>query len=372
MIADAWNDPDYEDKEGARLAQARSMLGVPLLRDGQLIGAFALARRAPIPFTDRQVDLVPRLRRPGRDCDGERGELLGRIARTHRGLAQRNSEFGEQIEQQSATIDVLKVMSSTPDDAQPVFELIVRRAQELCKGVGASLIELEGNLVHFRATHSPASHTNDPAAVEAWKALFPMVPTLEWLSCRAILEKREVHIRDLQADPGLSDIVRATNSDIRSHLTIPLMRDGQAIGSISLRGKEPGGFTDSQVVLLRTFAEQAVIAIGSVANFRALRERTAELGNVRPNCVSRSRTWATALRCSMKRSIWSHGTASSRISWMCPTISSRIVRHSLNTSATSPSVVSMVPRPTRRSMFAGSSSKPVNPEPMSASGRTGG
>ena len=80
-----------------------------------------------------------------------------------------------------------------------------------------------------------------------------MVPTLEWLSCRAILEKREVHIRDLQADPGLSDIVRATNSDIRSHLTIPLMRDGQAIGSISLRGKEPGGFTDSQVVLLRTY-----------------------------------------------------------------------------------------------------------------------
>ena len=113
--------------------------------------------------------------------------------------------------------------------------------------------------------------------VEAWKALFPMVPTLEWLSCRAILEKREVHIRDLQADPGLSDIVRATNSDIRSHLTIPLMRDGQAIGSISLRGKEPGGFTDSQVALLQTFAEQAVIAIGSVANFRALRERTAEL-----------------------------------------------------------------------------------------------
>ena len=168
-------------------------------------------------------------------------------------------------------------MSSTPDDTQPVFELIVRRAQELCKGVGASLIELEGNLVHFRATHSPATHTNDPAAVEAWKALFPMVPTLEWLSCRAILEKREVHIRDVQADPGLSDIVRATNSDIRSHLTVPLMRDGQAIGSISLRGKEPGGFTDSQVALLRTFAEQAVIAIGSVANFRALRERTAEL-----------------------------------------------------------------------------------------------
>src|SRR3954471_3384083 len=90
--------------------------------------------------------------------------LAEELAARDAALVLRNSEFGEQIEQQSATIDVLKVMSSTPDDTQPVFELIVRRAQELCKGVGASLIELEGNLVHIRATHSPASHTNDPAA----------------------------------------------------------------------------------------------------------------------------------------------------------------------------------------------------------------
>ena len=98
----------------------------------------------------------------------ENARLLGELRERTEALAQRNSEFGERIEQQSATIDVLKVMSSTPDDTQPVFELIVRRAQELCKGVGASLFELEGNLVHFRAAHSPAPHIlADPAAREA-------------------------------------------------------------------------------------------------------------------------------------------------------------------------------------------------------------
>ena len=137
------------------------------------------------------------------------------------------------------------------------------------------MFEFDGILVHLRAQ---ATYENfDPAAVAAYNAMFPMKPTRGSLSCQAIMDKRIIHTRDILAEPGLSETVRAANSGNRSHVTIPFMRDGEAIGAITLNGREPGGFTDSQVALLRTFAEQAVIAIGSVANFKALRERTAEL-----------------------------------------------------------------------------------------------
>jgi hypothetical protein len=207
----------------------------------------------------------------------ERDAALSEKAALADALATRNSEFGEQIEQQTATIDVLKVMSASPGDPQPVFDLIVRRATELCNGVGTALIEFDGRLVHFRTFYEPPSYPHDQAAIAEYLAAFPMAPTRGLPSCRAILDKQIVHIRDVQADPEMSEFVRASNSDIRSHLTIPLMRDDQAVGAISLRGAEPGGFTDSQVELLKTFAEQAVIAITSAETYRALQTRTADL-----------------------------------------------------------------------------------------------
>src|SRR4051794_18185409 len=102
-----------------------------------------------------------------------------------------------------------------------------------------------------------------------------MVPTRASITCRAILDRKIVHIRDMQAEPGLLAIVRDLGH--KSNLAIPFLREGAAIGVIALTLAETGGFSESQVELLKTFAEQAVIAITSVANFRALQERTAEL-----------------------------------------------------------------------------------------------
>ena len=187
-------------------------------------------------------------------------------------LAQRNSEFGERIGQQAATIDVLKVMSSTPDDTQPVFELITERAQDLCNGENAGLYELVGGLVHLRAVHSL---DGDPATIAAWKANFPIVPTPSVAACRAILEQRVIHFRDTETEPNLHHAIKGLG--VRSILAQPLMREGKAIGSIALNHKEPGGFSDSQVALLQTFAEQAVIAITSAETYRALQTRTADL-----------------------------------------------------------------------------------------------
>ena len=154
-------------------------------------------------------------------------------------LAERNSEFGERIAQQAATIDVLKVMSASPGDPQPVFDLIVRRATELCNGLGTVLFEFDGGLVHFRASYF--TEALDTAAHAPYAAAFPSAPTRGSISCRAILDREIVHIRDTDADLELSQVARELHKAtlVRSQISIPLMRDGQAIGVISLAAQGP-------------------------------------------------------------------------------------------------------------------------------------
>ena len=189
-------------------------------------------------------------------------------------LAARNSEFGERIEHQSATIDVLKAMSASPGDPQPVFDLIVRRARELCDTNTAALYEFDGELVHLRSIVRHAAYVT-PDASEAYQRLFPMVPTRGSITCRAILDRQTIHVRDLATVPGVSAAVR--NLGYRSQIVLPLLRDGAAIGAMAMSSGEIGGFTDSQVALLQTFAEQAVIAITSAETYRELQQRTGNL-----------------------------------------------------------------------------------------------
>ena len=168
-------------------------------------------------------------------------------------------------------------MSSTPDDTQPVFDQIVRRARELCNANTAILFQYYDGLVHFGAIHSELSL--DTPGFAAYRALYPMAPTRESLMCRSILDSQIIHVADIRTVTSLSPAIKALIEEgiYRSQIVIPLLRDGRAIGCISLSSQQTGGYTDSQIALLQTFAEQAVIAIGSVATFKALRERTAEL-----------------------------------------------------------------------------------------------
>jgi GAF domain-containing protein/nitrogen-specific signal transduction histidine kinase len=197
---------------------------------------------------------------------------LAREAALTDALARRNSEYGERIEYQSATIDVLKAMSASPGDPQPVFDLIARRARELCNGTLAGLFEVDGDLLQLR---SSSSSSNDATALAMISAQFPMRLTRGTAACRAVLEKRVIHIRNVDADPYLSQVIRDSGS--KSILSLPLMLDGTAIGAINLNDMEPGGYSDSQIELLKTLAEQAVIAITSAQTHRALQTRTADL-----------------------------------------------------------------------------------------------
>ena len=271
---DIESEPDLNP--AVRALGVRSIMAMPLMRDGAAIGSIALNSREPVGFSDSQVELLKTFAEQAVIAIGS-AETYRALQERTAALAQRNSEFGERIEQQSATIDVLKVMSRTPDDTQPVFDQIVRRAKELCNSNTAMLFELRDGLVHFGAICSDRD-LNTPAYA-AYLAQYPMTPTRGSIICRTILDSQIIHIKDIDAETGLSPAVRALIKDgiYKSQVAIPLIRDGQAIGCISLSAAAPGGYTDSQAALLQTFAEQAVIAITSVANFRALRERTEAL-----------------------------------------------------------------------------------------------
>ncbi len=174
--------------ETVTLGKARTSLGVPLLREGGVVGVIAIGRTRVQPFTDRQSELV-RTFADQAVIALENARLLEELQQRTDELAARNSEFGERIEHQSATIDVLKAMSASPGDPQPVFDLIVRRARDLCNATTAGLYEFDGELVHLRSLVGFEAY-GTPDAWEAFKRLFPMVPTHGLTAGRAILDRQ--------------------------------------------------------------------------------------------------------------------------------------------------------------------------------------
>jgi two-component system NtrC family sensor kinase len=169
---------------------------------------------------------------------------------------------------------VLKVMSASAGDPQPVFDLIVERARDLCDGYGVTVYEFDGTLIYWRAA---TGVSDDPSARQTFEAMFPMAPTREFPSGRAILDRQVIHVRDMATEPWLSPVLRGLGLTVKSSVSVPLIRGGAAIGALVLGSRERGGFSDSQVELLKTFAEQAVIAITSAETYRELRQRTGDL-----------------------------------------------------------------------------------------------
>jgi two-component system NtrC family sensor kinase len=181
-------------------------------------------------------------------------------------------------------------MSASPGDTQPVFDLIVRRAVELCNAQSGGLFVYDGERVHIGTIHGLYEHDGKllhvqslhgtepniaPDALAAYLRQFPMPPKRGSISMRAILDCQIMHIRDMREEVDLLEDVQRLGH--RSQVSLPLLRDARAIGVITIAAHEPGGFSDSQVALLKTFAEQAVIAITSAETYRALRTRTADL-----------------------------------------------------------------------------------------------
>src|SRR6516225_6379332 len=188
------------------------------------------------------------------------------------GVARLARELKEAREQQVATADVLKVISRSPSDVQPVFDMIAESARRLCGGQFCFVYRFDGQLLHFVAHHSLT-----PEVFEMNRRAWPAPPSRRSAAARAILERGFVQIPDINADSDYGPREIAAVCKYRSVVAVPIVHDDLAIGSIAVARAQAGLLPDPQIELLKTFADQAAIAIENVRLFEAEQQRTREL-----------------------------------------------------------------------------------------------
>jgi signal transduction histidine kinase len=234
----------------------RTLLCVPMLRDGVSIGAISVARQEARPFSDRQIELVQTF--------ADQAVIAIENVRLF-------NETKETLEQQTATGEILRVIASSPTDVQPVFNAIAESARRLCDADFCNVARYDNGLIHLSA-HAHSA----PELVDALRRMFPMPPTRATTFGRTIIEGGLVYIRDIREDPEYSPTLAEAHRS-RCGVGVPMLRDAQPIGAIVVGGREPQKFSDSQLALLQTFADQAVIAIENVRLFKELEARNRDL-----------------------------------------------------------------------------------------------
>ena len=262
-IPDVTTDPDLEHSV-LITAGFRTVLSVPMLRDGDPTGAITVSRQTVAPFSDAQIALLQTF--------ADQAVIAIENVRLFRELEACNSDLTEALEQQTATSEILRVISRSQTDVQPVFDTIVRSAVRLCDGLFGTLWRFDGELIHFAAQHNFT-----PEALEEVRRVFPVRPTRGLGSGRAILDRAVVHIPDVEVDPEYQHQALRRALGQRSGLWVPMLREGAPIGVIAVARAEPGPFSDNEIELLKTFADQAVIAVENVRLFKELQARTGEL-----------------------------------------------------------------------------------------------
>src|SRR5271166_2370068 len=188
------------------------------------------------------------------------------------GLAIARRELAEALERQSATNEVLRVIASSPNDIQPVFNTIVISSARLCNARYCWVFRFDGKLIHFAAEHGLSLEY-----IEAIRRRYPIPPGRASAAARAVLTGTVAEIPDVQADPDYAHGNDAKTMDFRSLLAVPMLKDSHTLGAIVIARTQTGRFPGQQIELLRSFADQAVIAIENVRLFDEVQARTREL-----------------------------------------------------------------------------------------------
>jgi GAF domain-containing protein len=239
----------------AQYGGARSLIGVPMRRENELVGAFIIYRTEVRPFTDKQIELATNF------------AAQAVIAIENTRLL---NELRESLQQQTATADVLKVISRTAFELQPIFDTLVENAVRLCEAERAFLFRFDGKLLR-----SAASYNVSPELRE-FVDRNPIAPGRHSISARAALERRTVHVPDIQDDPEYAYAVR-DERPIRTTLAVPMLKGDDLVGTITIYRLELKPFTEKQIALMETFADQAVIAIENVRLFNEIQHKNHQL-----------------------------------------------------------------------------------------------
>ncbi len=263
QILDARSDPEYS--YGSReVSPFRTLIAVPMLRAGELLGAINIVRYEVASFTDSQISLM--------ETFADQAAIAIENARLLSELQSKNADLTEALEQQTATGDILRVISSSPTNVQPVFDTIARRAKRLCDARECGVFQFDGELIHLVAQADTGADWAD-----ALRSAYPRRPDRGMVTARAIQTGSPVHVPDVQADPEFELTEAARAAGVRTTLSVPMVREGEVIGAITVDRREAKPFLGKQIGLVKIFADQAVIAIENVRLFKELEARNSEL-----------------------------------------------------------------------------------------------
>jgi GAF domain-containing protein len=257
QIADIAADPEFTFTQPGRLGHLRTMLGVPLLREGTPIGVIVLSRKTVRPFTDKQIELLATF--------ADQAVIAIENVRLFEAEQRRTRELSESLEQQTATSEVLRVISSSPGELEPVFNAMLESATRICDANFGIL-----HRYHDGAFHVAAMVGVLPVLAEALLARGAYVPSEGIPLDRLLQGKSTIHILD-QSQERVQPL-SATLGGSRTHLSVPMLKDREIVGAFTIYRTEVRPFTEKQIELVTNFAAQAVIAIENTRLLNELRE----------------------------------------------------------------------------------------------------
>jgi signal transduction histidine kinase len=253
----------------ARTMGYRSIAFVPMLHEGVAVGTIGVGTR--VPFSESQIALLKAFADQAVIAI-ENVRLFKELQEKNRALTQAHAHVTEALEQQTATSDILGVISSSPTDVRPVFETIASNARRLCNADSGAVYTYDGRLISLQALDNTSKE-----GAAALRRAYPREATLGTAGGQAILTGRPVHLPDVLGDPTY-EITGLVGAGIRSLLAVPMLRGTTAVGAIVVHTWETARpFTEAQTDLLRTFADQAVIAIENVRLFKELEAANRQL-----------------------------------------------------------------------------------------------
>ena len=256
QIADLAADPEYTLTSATALGKIRTQVGLPLVREGALVGVLMVSRQRVEPFSERQVDLL-RTFADQAVIAMENARLLG--------------ELREALDQQTATGDVLRTISRSSTDLGEVLDTLLAAVARLCKADQTYMFRRHGELHHLVAAHGVS------AEGEAFIRANPFLPERGTTSGRVAVEKRVVHIHDVLTDPEYTYAAGQRTAGFRTMLGLPLLKEDTLVGVFVLSRTTVDPFSAREIELASGFADQAVIAIENARLFEELRDRQAEL-----------------------------------------------------------------------------------------------